>query len=78
MSITGTAGLTDLNSHSLPFAQNLIYVPIKISAGKCYERYQSHFHKRVREGNHREFLTNALVGMKAKSDMGGPYSGAGT
>lgn len=77
MFIIGIVGLIDFNFYSLLFVQNFIYVLIKIFVGKCYERYQSYFYKRVREGNYREFLINVLVGMKVKSDMGGFYSGVG-
>lgn len=57
MTMVETAGLTDLNSHCLPLAQNLTHVPIKTSAGKHYERCQSNFRKRVKEGNRMEFST---------------------
>lgn len=57
MTMAETAGLTDLKFPLFALAQNFIHVPIKISAGKHYERCQGNFRKRVKEGNCMELST---------------------
>lgn len=78
MPIIETAGLTDLNSDCLPFAQNLMHVPIKISTGKTLWEMSEQFSEKSKRRKHMEFFGRALVGTIAMSAISEPCWGVGT